>query len=73
MPAEAIDSATIHLKESRQELASWLAIKPETLSRALRTLADGRAIIVKGKAIEVLSRARLHEYLDDVASVRSHG
>ena len=73
MPAEAIDSATIHLKESRQELASWLAIKPETLSRALRTLADGRAIIVKGKAIEVLSRARLHEYLDDVASARSHG
>jgi CRP-like cAMP-binding protein len=73
MPADATESAIIHLEESRQELASWLAIKPETLSRALRTLADGRAIIVKGKAIEVLSRARLHEYLDDVASARSYG
>jgi CRP-like cAMP-binding protein len=73
MPAAATDSATIHLEESRQELASWLAIKPETLSRALRTLADGGAIIVRGKTIEVLSRARLRQYLDDVESARSYG
>jgi CRP-like cAMP-binding protein len=73
MPADATDSAIIRLEESRQELASCLAIKPETLSRALRTLADGGAILVRGKAIEVLSRARLRQYLDDLEFARNHG
>ena len=65
MPADGTDAATIHLEESRQELASYLAVKPETLSRALRTLADGGAIAVRGKTIDVVSRARLRLYLDD--------
>lgn len=65
MPGDAADAATIHLEESRQELASYLAVKPETLSRALRTLADGGAIAVRGKTIDVVSRARLRVYLDD--------
>jgi CRP-like cAMP-binding protein len=70
MPADATDSATIHLEESRQELASYLAIKPETLSRSLRTLADGGAIVVHGKIIEVVSRARLRMHLDDAQGTR---
>lgn len=72
IPADAADSATIHLEESRQELASYLAVKPETLSRALRALADGGAIAVHGKTIDVVSRARLRMYLDDAESLRPH-
>jgi CRP-like cAMP-binding protein len=72
MPADAADSATIHLEESRQELASYLAIKPETLSRSLRTLADDGAIVVHGKIIEVVSRARLRMHLHDAEGTRSH-
>jgi CRP-like cAMP-binding protein len=72
MPADATDPATIRLEESRQELASYLAVKPETLSRALRTLADGGAIAVRGKSIEVVSRARLCTYLEDPESLRPH-
>ncbi len=65
MPADATESATVHLPETRQELASYLAIKPETLSRALRVLADSGAVVVRGKTIEVLSRARLRLHLDE--------
>jgi len=59
MPAEATDTARIHLTETRQELASYLAMKPETLSRALRVLADHGAVAVQGRTIDVVSRARL--------------
>ncbi len=72
VPADATDPATIRLEESRQELASYLAVKPETLSRALRTLVDIGAIAVRGKTIEVLSRARLCTYLEDPESLRPH-
>jgi CRP-like cAMP-binding protein len=70
MPADATDPATIHLEESRQDLASCLAIKPETLSRSLRTLADGGAIVVHGRIIDVVSRARLRMHLDDAVGTR---
>ena len=66
MPAGTTETARIQLAETRQELASYLAIKPETLSRALRVLADHGAVAVQGRAIEVLSRVRLRAHLDDV-------
>lgn len=66
MPADATDAARIRLTETRQELASYLAMKPETLSRALRVLADHGAVVVQGRTIDVVSRVRLRSHLDDV-------
>jgi CRP-like cAMP-binding protein len=54
----------IVLQESRQELASRLSMKPETLSRILRTLADTGVIVVQGRTLQVPSRARLAAVLD---------
>lgn len=68
MPAQATDTARIRLTETRQELASYLAMKPETLSRALRVLADNGAVIVQGRTIDVMSRVRLRSHLDDAAN-----
>ena len=62
---EGAGHARIRLTETRQELASYLAMKPETLSRALRVLADHGAVVVRGRVIDVLSRARLRDHLDD--------
>ena len=70
MPAEATDTARIRLTETRQELASYLAMKPETLSRALRVLADHGAVDVQGRTIDVVSRVRLRSYLDDAEKDR---
>ena len=66
MPQGTTENARIQLAETRQELASYLAMKPETLSRALRVLADHGAVVVQGRTIEVVSRVRLREHLDDV-------
>jgi len=52
------------LQESRQELASRLSMKPETLSRILRHLADSGAIIVHGRVLQVPDRGRLLSMLD---------
>ena len=52
------------LAESRQELASRLSMKPETLSRILRHLSDGGTIVVKGRTLQVPDRARLLAVLD---------
>jgi CRP/FNR family transcriptional regulator, dissimilatory nitrate respiration regulator len=71
MPAEATDTARIRLTETRQELASYLAMKPETLSRALRVLADNGAVVVQGRTIDVVSRVRLRSHLDDAANFRA--
>lgn len=54
----------VHLHESRQEIASHLSMKPETLSRILRNLADGGAIEVRGRNLLVPSRAKLSSILD---------
>lgn len=62
---EGAGHARIPLTETRQELASYLAMKPETLSRALRALADHGAVVVRGRVIDVVSRARLRDHLDD--------
>jgi len=54
----------ILLPESRQEIASRLSMKPETLSRILRTLADSGLIEVQGRTLQVPSRKRLAAVLD---------
>jgi len=58
-PAGGASPATVLLEESRQMLASRLAIKPETLSRILRSLADAGAIRIDGRQIELTDPARL--------------
>jgi CRP/FNR family transcriptional regulator, dissimilatory nitrate respiration regulator len=58
-PAAASGPATVTLEESRQLLASRLAIKPETLSRILRGLADAGAIRIDGRQIELTDPVRL--------------
>jgi CRP-like cAMP-binding protein len=64
LPPDSDGPAEIHLHESRQEIASRLSMKPETLSRILRTLSDNGAIVVHGRALQVPSRARLLALLD---------
>jgi CRP-like cAMP-binding protein len=54
----------VTLAESRQELASRLSMKPETLSRILRHLSDGGTVVVKGRTLQVPDRARLLAVLD---------
>ena len=54
----------IQLNESRQEIASRLSMKPETLSRILRALSDAGAIVVQGRVLHVPSRAKLLAILD---------
>jgi CRP-like cAMP-binding protein len=56
----------ITLPESRQELASRLSMKPETLSRILRSLSDGGSIVVHGRQLQVPDRKRLLAVLDTV-------
>lgn len=63
LPAGSAGAATIHLGESRQELASYLSMKPETMSRVLRALTASGAITVRGRWVDVASRARLLEHL----------
>jgi CRP/FNR family transcriptional regulator, dissimilatory nitrate respiration regulator len=59
LPPGAAAPAEIALDESRQMLASRLAIKPETLSRLLRTLSDAGLIEVEGRVIRLIGLARL--------------
>jgi CRP/FNR family transcriptional regulator, dissimilatory nitrate respiration regulator len=56
----------ITLQESRQELASRLSMKPETLSRILRHLSDAGAIEVHGRVLLVPDRSKLLAMLDSV-------
>jgi CRP-like cAMP-binding protein len=58
LPADG--QAQIELGETRQELASFLSMQPETLSRALRSLVEYGVIAVQGKAVRVLDRAALY-------------
>ena len=56
----------LRLAESRQELAAYLSMKPETLSRSLRALAQTGVLDVEGRTIRVPSRRRLLAELDAV-------
>jgi len=64
LPASGGGPAEINLTESRQELASRLSMKPETLSRILRQLSDNGAIVVEGRRLQVPDRRRLTNLLD---------
>lgn len=64
LPPPGEGPAEVVLTESRQELASRLSIKPETLSRILRNLSDCGAIRVKGRHLEVPDRKALRDVLD---------
>ena len=63
-PGQSPDPQQITLLESRQELASRLSMKPETLSRILRHLADAGTIVVHGRTLQVPDRKRLLAVLD---------
>jgi CRP/FNR family transcriptional regulator, dissimilatory nitrate respiration regulator len=67
LPADTDGPAEIQLQESRQEIASRLSMKPETLSRILRTLSDSGAISVQGRVLRVPSRRQLLAILDTTA------
>jgi CRP-like cAMP-binding protein len=64
LPPEQSGTAEITLQESRQEIASRLSMKPETLSRILRQLSDSGAIVVNGRVVQVPDRQRLLAVLD---------
>jgi CRP-like cAMP-binding protein len=64
LPPGDAGPAEITLQESRQELASRLSMKPETLSRILRHLSDAGAIVVHGRVLQVPDRRRLLAVLD---------
>jgi len=67
LPLDMDGPAEIQLQESRQEIASRLSMKPETLSRILRSLQDSGAITVHGRALQVPSRHKLMSLLDTSA------
>ena len=66
LPVDANGPAEVTLQESRQELASRLSMKPETLSRILRHLADNGAIVVHGRVLQVPDRKTRLAVLDSV-------
>ncbi len=58
------DGATeIHLKTPKHVIASRLTIKPETLSRTLKRLADAELIQVKDNTIYVKDKLKLEEFV----------
>jgi len=64
LPPDETGATEITLQESRQELASRLSMKPETLSRILRHLSDDGSIVVQGRVLQVPDRKRLLAVLD---------
>ena len=50
---------TVHLKISKNDLASYLGTIPETLSRTFKKLQDDGAIDVNGKTITITDRDKL--------------
>lgn len=64
LPLDNDGPAEVHLHESRQEIASHLSMKPETLSRILRNLTDAGALEAHGRNVVVPSRARLVSMLE---------
>jgi CRP-like cAMP-binding protein len=52
----------VHFDETRQMLASQLAIKPETLSRLTRSLSDAGLIELDGRDIVIADAERLQQH-----------
>jgi CRP-like cAMP-binding protein len=67
LPQDSEGEVEITLQESRQEIASRLSMKPETLSRILRALSDRGAIVIDGRTVRVPDRRRLLACLDTTA------
>jgi CRP-like cAMP-binding protein len=59
---EADGRARVRLDEKKQELAAKLAIKPETLSRLLKSLGEAGLIEVDGRDIVIPDLARLQQH-----------
>ena len=53
-----------NLSMSRQEIASYLGLAPETVSRALRRLQTRRLIAARGRLVRVLDDVGLHALAD---------
>jgi CRP-like cAMP-binding protein len=64
LPPGGTGPTEITLQESRQEIASRLSMKPETLSRILRALSDSGVIVVQGRLLQIPDRTRLLAFLD---------
>ena len=56
------DTATVKLDLPRHVLASRLSIKPETLSRLLRSLADEGAISIDDRTLKIAALSALRPY-----------
>ena len=56
------DEATVRLELPRHVIASRLSIKPETLSRLLRSMVDDGVLTIEDRVIFVHSLARLRPY-----------
>lgn len=57
----ATGAVTVTLEESKQIVASRLAIKPETLSRILRSLSDAGVLTVDGRQLHIPDVGRLRD------------
>jgi CRP/FNR family transcriptional regulator, anaerobic regulatory protein len=51
----------LHLPMSRTDIANYLRLAPETVSRILRRFRDEGLVRVEGREIEILDRVRLSE------------
>lgn len=56
------DEAVVHLKLPRHVIASRLSMKPETLSRLLRTLTDEGLISIEDRIVVINSLSELRPY-----------
>lgn len=64
LPADGDGASEIRLKAPKHVIASRLTIKPETLSRTLKKLADAELIQVKENSIFVKDISKLESYVE---------
>ena len=64
------DGARLRLPMSRPDIASYLALTPETVSRAFTRLEEAGAIEVSARSVTILDAARLGGKLTAVSLVR---
>ncbi len=60
-----LSATELRLAMSRAEIASFLGMAPETISRLLGRLQDAGLVAVEGKQIRLLSRARLQASIEE--------
>lgn len=59
---------SLFLSMSRYDIANYLGLAAETISRALGRLQEAGAIAVKGKSVEILARPALHRIAERSAT-----